>query len=260
MRKGWTKERGARGPESELTGYVGVDRRDLTPPKNLTVARTLKARKGPSRGPIEPPDRPQAGGLFGPILHSDRLVLLPGEERTMDPLDTHSTPRQRRDRTAAWMLGSVATLLVVMAIPKRVSPAKHAELEIASEVEAAAGMLREAVENYRRDHGRLPGYTPGSDRPIGIGMLFRQLTMATDARGAVAPEVNPDFPYGPYLPKALPINPINGLGSLRLLTPGEEMPDAANGSSGWLYDPETGEVRVNAAGELELLGTTFFEL
>ncbi len=109
-----------------------------------------------------------------------------------------------------------------------------------------------AIEQYHVDHGQWPGLPPtaGLDREPSTDWLERQLTMASNAAGAVAPVRESDFPFGPYLPGGLPVNPANGLADVRLVVPWSG--HAVDGTTGWSYDAMTGEVWSNAwVGERE---------
>jgi len=125
--------------------------------------------------------------------------------------------------------------------------------------------LRAATEEYRRDHGTWPGSVPNVGPPGAMQVpsspfwLERQLTLASDAGGAVVPRSEPDYPYGPYLLGGLPVNPINALADVRVLAPGEAMPASPDGESGWIYSPTSGEWRANSAGA-SAAGISWFDL
>jgi hypothetical protein len=65
---------------------------------------------------------------------------------------------------------------------------------------------------------------------------------------------------GLALEQPLPVNPVNGLSTLRVLLPGESLPEVPDGESGWILDPRTGELRVNARGRLHAAGPELYDL
>lgn len=119
------------------------------------------------------------------------------------------------------MLAASAGLGVLMGVPRTPPTPQEVEEQRAAHLEhLARGELLGALEDYRLDHGDWP---PGG---AGDGL-----------ESALAPYVHP-----------LPENPSNGRSDVRFLRPGDRMP-APDGTSGWVFDPETGELRSNAAGE-----------
>ena len=150
-----------------------------------------------------------------------------------------------------------------MGIPEReMTPEEAAAARHVHAVEVALGELRAAVAEYRADHGAWPGIEPGEEGS-GRGSeawLQRHLTMASDLEGTVAPGLEERFPYGPYLAYGIPENPANGLSDVRVLAPGERLEDAADGSTGWIYDPISGAVRPNVPGETPEAGLRYLDL
>lgn len=142
----------------------------------------------------------------------------------------------------------VASLMLVIAKP---DPAPRGERVLGEEallVRRALGELRGAIAGYRLDHGVWPGLAPGAWAQgcdsASAEWLERQLLRATDPAGDEVDASDARI-FGPYLRSALPANPRNGLATVRILAPGEPWPDPPDGSTGWIYRPETGEVRAN---------------
>ena len=69
--------------------------------------------------------------------------------------------------------------------------------------------------------------------------------MRTDEAGHTSLAPVPSHPYGPYLRDGLPVNPANGLGSVRVLATDQRMPAGPDGTTGWVYDPASGALRAN---------------
>ncbi len=95
-------------------------------------------------------------------------------------------------------------------------------------------ILRSQIQMYRLEHkGRLPT----------ADQLVAALTSRTDSEGNIVPTGE----FGPYIVGQFPSNPYNGL---RTVKPAKASPmtlDSENpdGSTGWIYDEKTGEIKVN---------------
>lgn len=148
-----------------------------------------------------------------------------------------------------------ALLLIVVAIPsvgrRSTSPAES-DLNRAR---AALDEFRRAIGRYRYDHGVWPGALCSD---VDAGVCFaRQLTYASNAAGELAAS-SAEARFGPYLPGYVPTNPLNGLSSVHLLPDAQDRPSPADGKSGWIYRPSTGELWINAPGEAD--GVRFIDL
>lgn len=143
----------------------------------------------------------------------------------------------------AIVMGAIG--LVGLPRPDRSRP--EAPVVAPTPVETALVTLRDAVAAYRADHGRWPG-SRAQDPQAASERFTAQLTRITSRRGEVAPHAwHPTARFGPYLFE-LPENPANGLASVRVLGPDEEVPTEPDGTSGWLFDPRSGTVRANGVG------------
>ncbi len=186
---------------------------------------------------------------------------MPPEPSLNEPKDA---PRSSGPR-AVLFLAIVAVIALVGVPDKPMTPAEAADERELFDARFTIEELRAATELYRRDHGTWPGSTPGAGPPgalqvpAGEFWLERQLTLASDAQGAVVPRSEPTYPYGPYLPEGMPTNPINERSDVRVLGPGESMPASADDTCGWLYSQATGEWRANSVGTSGS-GVLWFEL
>jgi len=157
-------------------------------------------------------------------------------------------PRRAKPRSKAPLLVILVGLSFALGIPLREMTASDVTSErLEHSARLAVQELRAAIHDYRQDHGSWPGRSPGVGSADGR-WLTRQLTHASDRAGATHREEDIDFPYGPYLPGGLPRNPVNGLNDVRAVTSGEDEAPEPDGATGWLYDPQTGEVWLNAPG------------
>lgn len=186
---------------------------------------------------------------------------------------THAQPdppaKKRRTPTLTEyaLVATVMGTLGVMAVPQGEQDAGVLQgSAVTRQVELGLQDFRDAIVDYRVDHGVFPGYTPGAPNlqlhgPISKYDLRAQLTAWTDVWGNSSYSWMPRYEYGPYLLYGMPENPRNGLASVRLIDDGEDFPADADGRTGWLYKPETGEVRLNALGEVPgAEGVRWFDL
>jgi len=144
-------------------------------------------------------------------------------------------------------------LLAVLAIP-RSSKADDRTPHLA--LRADLTLLRTAIALYYEDHGAYPGGILGGaaagDAPS-AERVVQQLTMCSDAAGSVAGQRSATHPFGPYLRKGVPAATVGrGRGSSTLALVGS----SAGETAGWLYDPQTGHISVNADG-VDALGVPY---
>lgn len=138
---------------------------------------------------------------------------------------------------------AITGLIFFMAVPQR--PLDAAELALQRcefELRLALEELRGALAEYHHDHDAWPGDSPRNSRGRGVGAQL------------------PAPPFGPYLPEGVPRNPHNGSTRVRILAPGERMPEGPVGDAGWIYSPATGEIRANVPGHLWGAGMRVFDL
>lgn len=154
----------------------------------------------------------------------------------------------------------VLGLIAFMAVP--VGPVSPQELEaerVETSVRATVEELRHALREYAREHEEVAGLDPRNltRREFRAAWLERQLLQVSDARGNTVPAPTPDHQLGPYLTE-FPSNPLNGLTSVRIV---DEL-DAfrPDDSTGWVYEPRTGEIRLNAPGLLRESNLRYFDL
>lgn len=113
------------------------------------------------------------------------------------------------------------------------------------ELQDRLALLRAAVFRFSMDHrdahGALYPGQAGAD-------LVLQLTGPSRADGSTAaPLSGPDDRwFGPYL-RAIPVNPVNGRDSIRVLSQEAREPQA-RGTAGWIYLPATGRVHPDLPG------------
>jgi len=106
--------------------------------------------------------------------------------------------------------------------------------------------LRAAVDLYKVQHDdTYPGYPVGGGTPTST-LLSNQLTLASKKDGSTAALGTSGFNLGPYLKTGIPANPFNGLKTVTIITDGTTMPAAADDATGWVFKPQTGELKCNS--------------
>ncbi len=127
-------------------------------------------------------------------------------------------------------------ILAAVVIPQFNSAASESkEASLASNLAS----LRQTIELYKVQHD--------DAYPTKLAI---QLTEQTNAKG------NAGTQYGPYIRNGMPKNAVNGLNNVTHVA---TMPSSPDGSSGWLYDTVTGDLRANVDG-IGPSGTSYFGL
>ncbi len=165
--------------------------------------------------------------------------------------------------TQTILLVTVFTTLGFMALPQR--PLTHAEaLALRTEHSLITRLetVRGAVEQYRRDHGEWPGHPPNSGLAgtADSTWVIRQLCMATNSQGEVAPASEPEFPFGPYLAQSDLTNPVNNLAGFTLYHSQAAQHLRADDTTAWYFNTANGDVHLNAAGFITGTNLRYTEL
>jgi general secretion pathway protein G len=135
-------------------------------------------------------------------------------------------------------------ILAAVAIPQFTDSSQEAR---ASSLQSNLAVLRNAVEYYRTNHtGKYPGYPSGGGAPT-AAEVANQLTMASRADGSTAAAGTAGYPYGPYVRERVPENPVNNLNTVLVVADNAAFP-AADNSTGWIFQPQTGKWRANSTG------------
>lgn len=124
---------------------------------------------------------------------------------------------------------------------------------------------RSALQSYREQHACFPGYAPGREGGWLHGALsesdfWTQIRGWTDVWGNASPSALSALPHRPCLTNGVPVNPWNGLTSVRLVADGEQFGEHADGATGWVFKPATGELRANCAGAALGTGVRYWDL
>jgi general secretion pathway protein G len=109
-------------------------------------------------------------------------------------------------------------------------------------------ILRSAIEHYHIQHGGTwPGTISGSSD---WNNFITHMITTTGQDGSSGTQ------YGPYLRVGVPRNPINNLATGTVGT----IPAEADDSTGWYYDPTTGEIRANSSGSGPSTGFNYIDM
>jgi type II secretion system protein G len=118
----------------------------------------------------------------------------------------------------------------------------------ASAVQSNLAAVRSAVDLYKVQHNDVfPGYAVGGGAPTET-LFINQLSLVTKKDCSSAPLGTALFPFGPYLKTGIPANPYNGLSTIQIIADGAALPAAGDDSHGWVYKPQTGELKCDSPG------------
>lgn len=182
------------------------------------------------------------------------------------PASTPSPKKEKIRPIECLLVAITATVVGVMAVPD-FTPEVPGMEGFAQEARLQFELrnFRSALEEYREDHKVYPGYSPGRANSYLHGDLSgltfkRQMLLWSDEWGNMGQLTPGRMELGPYLETGLPKNPLNGLESVRLIPDGMDFPAVPDETTGWLFKPETGELRANSVGGSPLTGQSYYEL
>ena len=180
-------------------------------------------------------------------------------------LNTQFKTRRTRLRESRRGAFTLIEILIVVAILGILAAIVVPELSSASR-QAREGVMkddlrfmREQIMRYRIQHDDVaPGYPGGSLAAIPTEADFMaQMTHYTDLRGGTAGAYTETFRYGPYLTR-IPENPLTGISAVLVVPNGAVIPAPDKSQPyGWMYRPETMEIRPNSPGT-DLDGRAYF--
>ena len=137
----------------------------------------------------------------------------------------------KRAFTLVELMIVIAVLGILGAV---VIPAFQGHIAATKEAAAKASLhlLRDAIERYAARHsGVAPGHVDHDPKRVAAWNIFIEQICGE----------------GAYLSR-MPENPFNGLNTLFLYTDPEDLPETANGFSGWVYHAGTKQIKINSPG------------
>lgn len=126
-----------------------------------------------------------------------------------------------------------------------------------SQATAALNALRDGIAAYTLEHDNGPGYLLATAATAEM-VFTTQLTGTSNSCGNYHSNRTPtaDYPYGPYL-QEIPENPLNGCSRIKIVTAASPFSALADDRTGWIYQPETGEIRLNST-EIDKTGKQYY--
>jgi len=110
--------------------------------------------------------------------------------------------------------------------------------------------LRSQIQIYAAQHtDTAPGYPvggPGQGAPTFTDFV-NQMTEYTQNDGGSSSTESNTYEYGPYLSQ-MPANPVNGLSTFTVVADGASFPTTADGTTGFIYQPQTMQLEPNIPG------------
>jgi type II secretory pathway pseudopilin PulG len=109
--------------------------------------------------------------------------------------------------------------------------------------------LRTQIAVFKAQHQDVPpGYPEGDPTSVPNPDVFMaQMTQYSDVSLRLSRSANAMYPYGPYLGKAA-VDPLNQLSTIKMVGNNQAIPKA-DGTTGWIYKPQTQEFVANVVSE-----------
>ncbi|HET6428438.1 MAG TPA: prepilin-type N-terminal cleavage/methylation domain-containing protein [Phycisphaerae bacterium] len=109
-------------------------------------------------------------------------------------------------------------------------------------------IFRMQLQVFKSQHRDIvPGYPVGAAGPPTEPLFIDQMTRSSKENRQTADPNTAGYPYGPYL-QEIPVDPVNGKTSVQIVGDGQNFPNQADDSDGWIYQPSTMTFRADCIG------------
>lgn len=137
----------------------------------------------------------------------------------------------------------IVGILAAIAIPKF---SNASQLARDNSIKDNLRLMRTQIGVYQSQHSLNPGYPNGDGTQTPTAQAASdQLLNFSDSIGNTSPTMSPVFKWGPYLTD-LPLNSVNNRKDWKILA--DTDPFTPDDSTGWLYQPGSGTIKVNSSG------------
>jgi len=133
----------------------------------------------------------------------------------------------------------IISIVAALAAP-RVSRAGRDAQDAA--VQATIQNVCQAIDHFYAEHNRYPGYDPDNGNPSGEWFIS-QLTGYSNLAGEVQASPGAGYTFGPYLRPPFPVNPYNGLATVKVK--GSALEAATLNATGWIAVLSDGTFSIN---------------
>lgn len=147
----------------------------------------------------------------------------------------------------------ILAILAAIVIPQFSSATRDTQ---ESALDANLAGLRNAIELYKVQHNTWPGAVAttggaGCTGTLGTGaagsdLAFKEsLTMYSNRQGQTCSNQEATYKFGPYIRKAMPIEPVSDKADVVVTSSGGPVTPTAD-TGGWAYDTVSGKIIVNS--------------
>ena len=166
------------------------------------------------------------------------------------------TTRRASRRATGFSLVELVIVVVIIGVIAAIAVPRISNAASSSEAHAlqmSLANVRKAIDEYYAEHGKYPGYTPGTNTPNDTAFP-KQLMLYSDDVGATNSTYSAQYKYGPYLRAPFSANPTNGLSTVKVKADPSEA-DPVDGSVGWIAVLSHGYFGISASdADLGIIG------
>ena len=156
----------------------------------------------------------------------------------------------------------VLVVVIILGILAAVVIPQLSTASVAAQTSMLADHIRTSrmqILTFKWQHlGVPPGYPDLDENQTPTEEAFLEhMTQASTAEGDVAAPGTDGYVYGPYM-TPFPTNPINGKAGIQMIADDGTLPDSADDSHGWIYQPGTMTLKTDATGA-DQSGKAYFD-